>query len=391
MGPTDESSGLPGLVPAPQIGQFDLFLKSDGTWAKPPTISESSHIILTLENTDKISHFDLITQATAGISNNAGDIIIIKDLIAIDKWSYTAYVFENSKWCAMDGNYSAENVYFSKDLVVTTQIGNIELNNGKAIIPAEGKNLKEVFETLFAKEENPSIKEPNIEIVLNNDQQYEVGSIVRPAYTATFDNGEYSYGPDTGVEITSWEVTDSNGNALHSDKGTFDLITIIDNMNYSITATAHYTDGSIPVTNLGNEYLEGQIKSGSISYSINNALNGYRNSFYGTLENKDELLSANIRTLTMTGKELVNGTSITVPIPIGAFRTVFAYPSTLNDLESVVDVNGLGAEIISSFSKSLINVSGQNDYDAIEYKVYYIDYAKANNSVNSYIFKIKED
>ena len=388
MGPTDESSGLPGLVPAPQIGQFDLFLKSDGTWAKPPTISESSHIILTLENTDKISHFDLITQATAGISNNAGDIIIIKDLIAIDKWSYTAYVFENSKWCAMDGNYSAENVYFSKDLVVTTQIGNIELNNGKAIIPAEGKNLKEVFETLFAKEENPSIKEPNIEIVLNNDQQYEVGSIVRPTYTATFDNGEYSYGPDTGVEITSWEITDSNGNTLHSDKGTFDLITIIDNMNYSITATAHYTDGSIPVTNLGNEYLEGQIKSGSISHSINNALSGYRNSFYGTLENKDELFSANIRTLTMTDKELVNGTSITVPIP---FRTVFAYPSTLNDLESVVDVNGLGAEIISSFSKSLINVSGQNDYDAIEYKVYYIDYAKANNSVNSYIFKIKED
>ena len=291
----------------------------------------------------------------------------------------------------MDGNYSAENVYFSKDLVVTAQIGNIELNNGKATIPAEGKNLKEVFETIFVKEENPSIEEPNIEIVLNNDQQYEVGSIVRPAYTAIFNNGKYSYGPDTGIEVTSWEVTDSNGNTLYSDKGTFDLVTIVDNMNYSITATVHYTDGSVPVTNLGNEYLEGQIKSGSISYSINNTLSGYRNSFYGTLENKDELLSANIRTLTMTGKELINGTSITVPIPIGAFRTVFAYPSTLNDLESVIDVNGLGAEIISSFSKSLINVSGQNDYDAIEYKVYYIDYAKANNSVNSYIFKIKED
>lgn len=69
----------------------------------------------------------------------------------------------------MDGNYSAENVYFSKDLVVTTQIGNIELNDGKAIIPAEGKNLKEIFETIFVKEENPSIEEPNIEIVLNND------------------------------------------------------------------------------------------------------------------------------------------------------------------------------------------------------------------------------
>jgi hypothetical protein len=30
----------------------------------------------------------------------------------------------------MDGNYDAENIFFSEDLVTTTPIGNIELTNG---------------------------------------------------------------------------------------------------------------------------------------------------------------------------------------------------------------------------------------------------------------------
>jgi hypothetical protein len=69
-------------------------------------------------------------------------------------------------------------------------------------------------------------------------------------------------------------------------------------------------------------------------------------------------------------------------------RVVFAYPSTLKDLSSVKDKNGLEAEIISGFSKSTLNVEGADGYDAIEYKVYSIDYARANDTENYYTFKI---
>jgi hypothetical protein len=55
----------------------------------------------------------------------------------------------------MDGNYDASNVYFSEDLMTTTAIGNIKLTGGQAIIPAAGKNLKELFESIYVKEENP--------------------------------------------------------------------------------------------------------------------------------------------------------------------------------------------------------------------------------------------
>jgi hypothetical protein len=61
-------------------------------------------------------------------------------------------------WQAMDGNYNAENVYFSEDLITTVNVGNIELSGGKAIIPSSGKNLKEVFEAIFVKEETPEIE-----------------------------------------------------------------------------------------------------------------------------------------------------------------------------------------------------------------------------------------
>jgi hypothetical protein len=57
---------------------------------------------------------------------------------------------------------------------------------------------------------------------------------------------------------------------------------------------------------------------------------------------------------------------------------------------SISDSNGMGAGILSSFTKTTIDVKGANNYKAIPYKVYYIDYANANNTVNSYIFKIGE-
>ena len=76
----------------------------------------------------------------------SGDIAIIKRVIASEKYEYTAYVYNGISWCAMDGNYNAENVYFDKDLVTTSAVGNITLTNGQATIAATGKNLKQVFD-----------------------------------------------------------------------------------------------------------------------------------------------------------------------------------------------------------------------------------------------------
>lgn len=157
----------------------------------------------------------------------------------------------------MDGNYDASNVYFSEDLMTTTAIGNITLTGGQAIIPAAGKNLKELFESIYVKEKNPSTTAPSITLSFPQAKAYEVGTSVTPTYSTTFNSGSYTYGPATGVTVSSWSVGTTEGNVLHSGTGSFPKITIGDNTSYSITATAYYTDGEIPVTNLGNEYSAG--------------------------------------------------------------------------------------------------------------------------------------
>ena len=289
----------------------------------------------------------------------------------------------------MNGNYNAENVYFDEDLITTTEVGNVTLTNGHAVIAAAGKNLKEVFDSIFVQEKNPEVVNPSIVLTFTNNGAYEVGTQIEPSYKVEFDGGKYSYGPDTNVSMQKIEVRDSIGNVIEGNEGKFNSIIIDDTTNYSITAIVSHTQGSIPNNNLGNECLDCQIKAGSVSVT-KGSLTGYRSSFYGTFNHKDELTSDSIRSLTPYDGLLDNGAIVNVPIPLGAYRVVFAYPAELDDVISISDSNGMGAGILSSFTKTTIDVKGANNYKAIPYKVYYIDYANANNTVNSYIFKIGE-
>ena len=325
-----------------------------------------------------------IANAVGDAVLQSGDIAIIKRVIASEKYEYTAYVYNGISWCAMDGNYNAENVYFDKDLVTTSAVGNITLTNGQATIAAAGKNLKQVFDTIFVKEKNPSITQPSVSVSLEGAGAKEVGTKVTPSYTAKFSAGKYEFGPATGCSITSWSVTDSNGSEAQSTAiGNFAEITVEDDTNYKVIATGNYSEGAIPKTNVGNEYASGKIVAGSKS-ATSSAITGYRNSFYGTLTEKGELTSDIIRSLGKSNKALTNGNSFDITIPVGAKRVVFAYPATLRDVTSVKDVNGLNAEISGAFTKSTLSVEGLNNFQGINYKVYVTDFAEAVATANTY-------
>ena len=325
-----------------------------------------------------------IANAVGDAVLQSGDIAIIKRVIASGKYEYTAYVYNGISWCAMDGNYNAENVYFGKDLVTTSAIGNITLTNGQATIATAGKNLKQVFDTIFVKEKNPSVTQPSVTVSLAGAGAKEVGTKVTPSYTATFNAGKYEFGPATGCSVTSWSVTDTNNaEPLNTATGSFAEITVADDTNYKVNATVNYSEGAIPVTNVGNEYASGKIIAGSKS-ATSSAITGYRNSFYGTLTEKGELTSDIIRSLGKSNKALTNGSTFGITIPVGAMRVVFAYPATLRDVTSVKDVNGLNAEISGAFTKSTLSVEGLNNFQGINYKVYVTDFAEAVATANTY-------
>jgi hypothetical protein len=255
----------------------------------------------------------------------------------------------------------------------------------------KGVNLLQGLKDIFEKELLPAITQPSVSLTFSQAKAYEAGEYVTPNYSATFSSGSYEFGTltttgtGTGVTITSWEVTDTAGNSKNTDSGSFDEIQVEDGMSYKITAKANYGDGLVPITSFKNEYAAGQIKAGSKS-ATSSAITAYRNSFYGTLAEKSDITSAIVRGLAQkSGKTLANGNSFDVTIPVGAMRIIIAYPATLRDLTSIKDVNGLNAEILSGFTKlSNILIEGANGYDSIEYKIYIMDYANANDTTNTY-------
>ena len=324
------------------------------------------------------SDAQVITRVVTGLNLIKNDIFVVKTLIAEDKYSFTAYTYDGENWCAMDGNYNAENIYFDKDFVVTEAIGTIkDLPNGQATLAANGKNLKEVLAALFAKEQNPEITQPSVAISASKMKAYEVGTKVTPDYTATFNAGKYSYGPATGVSVTSWSVTDTDSHELTTASGAFPELTVGDNTNYKITATATYGNGVMPKTNLGNEYAAGQIK-GSTKSKDSGAITGYRSWFYGVVKT-DALDSATIRGLSNGGA--YNG-SKTVTVSVAddsGVGIVVAVPadSTRSGLKEVLLTTSMNADITADYAVSTaVDVEGVGGYAAKSYKIYFYKPAK---------------
>lgn len=285
----------------------------------------------------------------------------------------------------------AEKVMFDSNMVFTEQFGKYKPSDGKVTVPSEGKSLKGLLLDAYSEDKNPVITQPSVSISSSTARAYEVGTVVTPAYNSSFNVGKYEYGPTpTGVSVTEWQVTNNVTTETKSTQtGSFAQYTVPDGSNYRITTSATYSDGAIPVTALGAQYEAGQIK-GNTKTAQSGAITGYRNSFYGTLADKSvDVDNAVVRALQQkSGRSLANGNTFTVNIPVGAEAVLILYPATLRDVTSIKDVNGLNADITSAFTKSEMSVTGANNYTAINYKMYRLDYAKPNDTANEYTVTI---
>ena len=323
----------------------------------------------------------VIARVVENLNLIKNDIFVVKTLIAEDKYSFTAYTYDGTNWCAMDGNYNAENIYFDKDFVVTEAIGTIkDLPNGQATLAANGKNLKEVLAALFAKEQNPTTTQPSVSITAAKMKTYEVGTKVSPDYTATFNGGKYQYGPATGVSVSAWSVVDTDSHELTTATGTFPELTVGDNTNYKITATATYGDGAMPKTNLGNEYAAGQIKAGTKSKD-SAAITGYRSFFYGVVKT-DTLDSSVIRGLTNGGAYNASKTLTVTVSDADGVGIVVAVPadSTRAGIKEVLLTTSMNADITADYAVSTaVDVEGANGYAAKSYKIYFYKPAKLSS------------
>lgn len=393
--PTDD--GTSGFVPAPKAGQQNYFLRGDGTWS--PVSSAGSTETLAFEVTVKPeqTHLEAIAEAVGSTELQNGDIAIVKQEIGTEtnKFAYTAYIYNETSWVPMDGNYSADNVYFDSDLIFTSSIGSVEIDEtGLAILPAKGKSLKEILNSLFTEEKQPEIlTEPSISLSVTKAGDYEVGTVVSGIqYTASFEDGSYSYGPEpTGSTISTWNITTSDGKSFTEATGALPDVTVTDDLELTISATANYTDANFAKTNLGNE-TEIQIKAGTASFRQISVVSGYRNIFYGTKTSnitETEITNEMIRSLTPTGKKLEKNESFVFEIPLGARSVVIAIPASVDNSISIIDcLDGSDLFTAGSFKVKTIPIEGANQASAVDYNVYYINFAFDNNIKNKYLVRI---
>lgn len=355
----------------------------------------------------------------AGLGSGAvvGDVGIVKSPLyeGATDYTYTAYVWakigvnedgsDKYDWAAMDGNYSAENVYTSKKITLAgnySSIGNYA--KGKEI--NAGTSLQTILSGMFQTTFQPSVTNPTASISIASVTTKEVGeTYTKPTATLTTTAGSYSYGPATGVTYDANNVRLVLGSEPGTLGATKPTVAYKENSSSmgagSITlAASEYASGATTeyFTDAGQTYtFSGLAKHNASTASANDNLGelskpekkiaanlitvaaksstvkGGRYCFYGVCNNTltednttkghykresfdiGNLSSANVRSLTKSG---LNGAlPVTLEVPLNSTQVIFAAPA--NKYKSLVAKDGNAQDGIVSFDKKTgVSVEG---------------------------------
>lgn len=335
---------------------------------------------------------DEATLATITSPQNS-DVAVIKTIIDEVEYELSAYYYDgvNTQWVAINGNVDADKVILTEDFVLAgnyINVGNFNKGSNAATktVTAKGGSVQSLLTKMFSEELQPSIT-ANVSggVTLSGAGAKEVGTEFTPSYSTSFNKGSYSYEPkDTGVSVTKYEITDTDGNTASTLSGSFTKFTVGDETNYSITAKMTYSDGAIAKTNLGHDSNPVVKIAGGVLTKTSGAVTGYRPMFTYVGTDTTALDGAVIRS-----KGANKGNSVApgdLAIAEGTKRVMFAVPKAKNKtLKSVIDVDGMGLDVKDNFTHVELDVAGANGYKAATYDVWYVDNA---NGLSKTTYKV---
>ena len=294
-------------------------------------------------------HTEAIARVVGDAELSGGDIAVVKETFVTGKTQHTAYVYDESlsAWRAMDGNYSADNVYTSEELTLAgnfTSVGNYE--KGDTI--AAGTSLQDVLSSMLQQELYPTANDkPNASISASGGSGEVGSSYTLPTATLTIDDvGSYEYGDKaTGITFAIGDVTISQGSNSKSNdavmtKGSTLKLQASDtetlytdsSKSYTFQGTGSYSEGKVPVTNLGNPYEAAKIPAGSVTISNKTVtFSGYRYAFAGgtTAATIDSVVARSM-TAKKSSKASMDSESEALEFTAaqGATKVFFTYPAT---------------------------------------------------------------
>ena len=289
-----------------------------------------------------------------------GDTAIVKTVIYTDeaneannKYSYTGYVYNGTDWAAMDGNYSAKNVYFDENMTMTQTFGKYAVSSSvpNVTVPSAGLNLYDLFMDAYSEAKNPTKSNPKVtgfNVTGNGSSltSFEVGTTVTPQWMSTFNAGSYTYKSSvsnetiapvsgTGVTATAWSVKQAGVEIGTAEDGTAaNSFVIGDGNNTAVSGTvgytiiADYSDGNYALTNLNKlPASEVRIAAGTTD-SVSDTLTFVRKMFGGGA-------SGDVDSAVIRGMKSANASAVGSSAPFefaavaGDGKIVFAYPKAL--------------------------------------------------------------
>lgn len=326
-----------------------------------------------------------IDEALATIATpSQGDMAIVEQKFGAvatadgTRTSRTAYSYDGEKWCAMDGNYNAKNVYFDGDFTYTNAIGAIGApSGGSGKLAASGKSVEEFMASILAKEANPTITKPAASVkITEGSGTFEIGTHKNISYTASLSAGFYTYGPATGV-VAGTVTASFDGQTKTGATGTFE--NVVADGTKTLTVSITHNEGAVPKTNLGNPYAEGKIAAGTEEATASQTLVGVRHMFYGPMTTDAELNSENIRKLRheAASKKTID----TFGAGAGAVKVVVAVPTSMN-VTKVLMPSAMNADATANFVKQAgsVQVEGAEGFTAAAYNVWVYQPASIDSS-----------
>ena len=357
---------------------------------------------------------DIIEELVGENEVNAGDMAIVRRYLTGTSGavSYTSYVYDPTvasdvKWIAMDGNYSASNVFFKNDITLAgdyTSVGNVKLTDNT--LEAAGQSVEDLFTNIFTKELKENLKTGNPTASISSFTEYiEVGSSGTKSTTVSLNgDGEYKYGystdpeePTEGQVVTSIKndkstgvVVDTsktnpysvtfNGKTVESASATFTLEAPVKKEKAELTATGkvYYTEGGVPVSNLKKAYPAQRIAAGQATSSASSKFRWYIPYYQGFIYGADNKLSAvDVSKLTIvTGSTAYNASN---PKTDTATKSWIQYwlvaPASYNwTMNEAKDSNGLTLDVDTTQPNIKITYGSGDDAVEVEYKVLVISH-----------------
>lgn len=374
-------------------------------WKDLPYANEGTHathyeVTVTGTQTDEEAIAAKLTEL--GAEAALDDIAIVKREIADGKVSHTAYVYNGTAWAAMDGNYSAANVFLPNKITLAgdygldsrkdkiTSIGNLRIGD---TIEA-GTSLQSLFMDMLSQRLQPSATPtaPAASITLYTDGStkkttagaVEVGTTINPYFVASLSAGSYTYGPATGITATSYSVTsagrktvdgateDTVEDSATAASGAFDSFIVDDDTNYKVSVSIPHNAGVAAHDNLGDP-ANPEVKIAAGTKTANSgAVTGYRAWFCGYKNGDNALADATA----ITGTQIralgnaANGSWKSSMDVTQMKQMFFAAPAGKGYKPVIKDSKTTAPQTVKG--PITVSVEGKDGFDAIDYDVWYV-------------------